>query len=171
MGFNRDIRPIFSEYCTACHGPDARRQSRLAAQYEGRLLEKTAKRGPAIVAGNLEKSELWQRVITTDEDDIMPPGFAQEAQAGGEGEAAPMDSHGRTVAGSLGVGEAEKPAVPSVKAGGFKVRNPIDAFVLAKLQSKGLKPAAEADHTARWRTGCPSISPAFRRSRKSLKRS
>ena len=48
VSFNRDIRPIFSDNCTACHGPAAK-------------------------ARNLEKSELWQRVTTKDPNDIMPP--------------------------------------------------------------------------------------------------
>lgn len=159
MSFNRDIRPIFSEYCTACHGPDASaRKADLRLDTKEGFFEKTAKRGPAVVAGNLEKSELWQRVITTDEDDLMPPPDSHKKLKPEEKEklkqwilaGAPWQGHWAFV-------KPEKPVVPgtpgsniqrstlNVERSKFPIRNPIDAFILAKLQSKGLKPAPEAD--------------------------
>ena len=145
--FNRDIRPILTDNCLACHGPDnnARKAGLRLDQREG-LFEKTPKRGPAVVPGNLEKSELWQRVITTDPDDLMPPPESHKTLKPEQKEVlkrwilagAPWQGHWAYV-------KPERSPVPSVKASGFKIRNPIDAFVLAKLQSKGLKPAPEAD--------------------------
>jgi hypothetical protein len=147
VSFNRDIRPIFSDNCTACHGPDAKaRKADLRLDTKEGFFEKTAKRGPAVVARNLEKSELWQRVITTDPDDIMPPPDSHKSLKPEQKEklkqwilaGAPWEGHWSFV-------KPEKPNVPVAKASGFKVRNPIDAFILAKLQSKSLKPASEAD--------------------------
>jgi hypothetical protein len=73
LNFNRDIRPILSENCFACHGFDAKKR-------EADLRLDTAKGAFAkqgdvtpIVPGNLEKSEVWRRIIATDPNDLMPP--------------------------------------------------------------------------------------------------
>lgn len=73
LSFNRDIRPILSENCFACHGFDSKkREAELRLDTpEGAY---TAKEGAfPIKPGDLAKSEVWQRIITTDEDDLMPP--------------------------------------------------------------------------------------------------
>ena len=76
INFNRDIRPILSDRCFHCHGPDKhdrKKQLRLdiAEGDDGAYRERRGKFG--IVPGDLEKSTVWQRIITDDEDDIMPP--------------------------------------------------------------------------------------------------
>src|SRR5205823_12384534 len=74
VDFNRDIRPIFSENCYACHGPDqSKRKAGLRLdQQEGALAE--LKSGDhAIVPGDISKSALIARITTSDEDDRMPP--------------------------------------------------------------------------------------------------
>jgi mono/diheme cytochrome c family protein len=65
VDFNRDIRPILSANCFACHGPD--KESR-----EGNLRLDTAK-GARKMLGPVEDSELIYRIETDDEDDLMPP--------------------------------------------------------------------------------------------------
>jgi hypothetical protein len=145
--FNRDIRPILAENCYACHGPDNNaRKAKLRLDTKEGIFEKTPKREPAVIPGDLEKSELWRRVITTDEDDRMPPPDSHKVLKPEQKEllkkwimaGAPWEGHWAYV-------KPERPEVPKVKASGFPVRNPIDAFILAKLESKGLKPAPEAD--------------------------
>ena len=145
--FNRDIRPILAENCYACHGPDNNaRKAKLRLDTKEGIFEKTPKREPAVIPGDLEKSELWQRVITTDEDDRMPPPDSHKVLKPEQKEllkqwimaGAPWQGHWAYV-------KPERPEVPKVKASGFPIRNPIDAFILAKLQGKGLKPAPEAD--------------------------
>jgi hypothetical protein len=145
--FNRDIRPLLADNCFACHGPDNNaRKAGLRLDTKEGLFEKTPKRGPAVVPGELAKSELWRRVIATDPDDVMPPPESHKTLKPGQKErlkewilgGAPWQGHWAYL-------KPERPPVPNVKASGFKVRNPVDAFVLAKLQSKGLKPAPEAD--------------------------
>jgi len=145
--FNRDIRPILAENCYACHGPDNNaRKAKLRLDTKEGIFEKTPKREPAVIPGDLEKSELWRRVSTTDEDDMMPPPESHKVLKSEQKEllkrwimaGAPWQGHWAYV-------KPERPEVPKVKASGFPIRNPIDAFILAKLQSKGLKPAPEAD--------------------------
>src|SRR6478735_7902290 len=64
--YNRDIRPILSDNCFACHGPDSnKRKAGLRLDTKEGLFEKTPKREPAIVAGKPEESELWSRITTT----------------------------------------------------------------------------------------------------------
>src|SRR5436305_6539148 len=73
LSFNRDIRPILSSKCFACHGFDAKkRQADLRLDMpDGAMAEHDGVR--AIVPGDLAKSELWRRVASTDEDEMMPP--------------------------------------------------------------------------------------------------
>ena len=83
VSFNHDVRPILSDRCFACHGPDANeRKAKLRLdQPDGkdgayRELDGSA----AIVPGSLEKSELWYRITTDDPDDLMPPAKAHRTQ-------------------------------------------------------------------------------------------
>ena len=66
--FNRDIRPILSNKCMACHGPDEKQR-----KADLRLDDETSAKASVIVAGDLKKSELISRIISTDADTQMPP--------------------------------------------------------------------------------------------------
>ena len=69
VSFSQDVRPILSEHCFACHGPDAEKR-----EADLRLDEvDSASEGGAVVAGDLDASELWARIISDDPDSIMPP--------------------------------------------------------------------------------------------------
>ena len=71
--FNRDIRPILADTCFHCHGPDpGSRKAKLRLDTEAGFFAQRDD-GPTVVKGNAEKSPLYQRLITTDEDEIMPP--------------------------------------------------------------------------------------------------
>ncbi len=145
--FNRDIRPILSENCLACHGPDpGSRKAGLRLDTKAGLFEPTEKRGPTVVPGDLEKSELWFRVSTDDKDDMMPPPDSHKelkpAQkqllkewilAGGQ-----WEDHWAFI-------KPEPPEVPETGNPNTRVRNPIDAFVADKLAKNGLQMNPEAD--------------------------
>src|SRR3954462_5071411 len=72
--YNRDIRPILSENCYQCHGPDKNhRKAGLRLDRKEEAFTKLESGETAIIAGDLEKSALVKRITTTEEDDHMPP--------------------------------------------------------------------------------------------------
>src|SRR4051812_1013094 len=76
--FNRDIRPVLAEACFHCHGPDpGARKAGLRLDTEAGFFTARDKDGkkesPTIVKGRPDQSPLYQRITTTDEDDVMPP--------------------------------------------------------------------------------------------------
>ena len=144
--FNRDVRPILSDNCFHCHGPDpGSRKAGLRLDTLAGLTAATKKKGTVVVPGHPEQSELWARIVTTDKDDAMPPEESHKSL---------KDSDKRVFKQWIEEGAAwqphwafikpVRPEVPISKAGNW-VRNPIDAFVLAKLGEQRLNPAPEAD--------------------------
>ena len=143
--FNREIRPILSEHCFACHGPDsaARKAELRLDSFEGA----TEDRGgyASIVPGDPDASELIYRVESEDELDVMPPPSMQKPLSVEQKDllrrwvasGATYEPHWSFIAPNL-------PAIPEVSDPTW-VRNPIDAFVLARLDAEGLSPASEAD--------------------------
>src|SRR6266508_7017988 len=74
IDFNRDIRPILSDHCYACHGPDEnKRKAGLRLDRLDEALKPLKSGNRAIVPGDLEKSTLVQRLASHDPDEIMPP--------------------------------------------------------------------------------------------------
>ena len=76
IDFTKDVRPILSEYCFSCHGPDDQhREGKLRLdEAEGEFgAYRVRKKRAGIVPGNTQKSHVYLRMITKDEDDIMPP--------------------------------------------------------------------------------------------------
>jgi mono/diheme cytochrome c family protein len=74
VDFNRDVRPIFSEHCYTCHGPDEKKRKaglRLDAQADA--FQELKSGNHALVAGDLTKSALVARITSTDPDEVMPP--------------------------------------------------------------------------------------------------
>ena len=143
--FNRDIRPIFSDTCFACHGPDE-------AKMKGKLrldsLE-AARRGgksgdPAIVPGYPEKSSVMKRLLTTDADDHMPPAEFHKVLTKAQIDlVARWIKEGAVYQGHWAFQAPKKSAVPPIPAGG----NEIDGFVAQARQAKGLSGNPEASRT------------------------
>ena len=72
--FNSTIRPILSQYCFACHGPDNnKRKGGLRLDQAQSATEELDSGYTAVVPGNIEDSELFHRLTTDDDDDRMPP--------------------------------------------------------------------------------------------------
>jgi hypothetical protein len=144
--FNRDVRPILSEACFQCHGPDpGTRKAGLRLDTREGFFAPTPKRGPAVLAGDPAKSPLWQRLVTTDPDDVMPPPESHKDLKPAQKEVLrKWIEQGASWQPHWSFLPPEKAPLPSVKKAGW-VRNPLDAFLLAALESKDLEPAAEAD--------------------------
>ena len=145
ISFNRDIRPILSENCYYCHGPDEKNR-----EEDLRLdIRAAAIKAGAIVPGKPEESDLIERIFTDDETEIMPPPKAHKILSSTQKEllkrwiteGAEYEEHWAFVA-------PKRPAVPAVKSKGASFGNTIDAFVLEKLEQAGAQLSPPADpHT------------------------
>ena len=147
IDFNRDIRPILSDKCFFCHGPDAKNQ-----KSEFRL--DTAEHAFAdlggyagIVPGKPGESELHHRIRTADADDLMPPADSNRTLS--EHEKDLLDAwieQGAQYDRHWAFKRVERPPLPALsKANAARVKNPIDRFVFARLEAEGLSPSPEAD--------------------------
>jgi hypothetical protein len=145
--FNRDIRPILSDQCFACHGPDAsKRKTKLRFDTEAGARIALAQGRFAIVPGDPEASELVRRVTSPDTAIRMPPAYAGRSPL----KAAEIERVRRWIAQGArwqsfwSFIPPRRPAAPSVRDVKW-ARNPIDRFILARLEREGLHPSAEAD--------------------------
>ncbi len=145
VDFDRDVRPIISENCFACHGFDAnKRQAGLRLDNADGAFQKLASGSIPVVPGSLKESALIQRV-TAKGPRQMPP-----ANSGKKITPTQIETLKRWVA--QGGKYAQhwsfvppvRPAIPAVKNMAW-VRNPIDSFILARLEREGLKPSPQAD--------------------------
>jgi len=145
VDFSREVRPILSQNCFTCHGPNERdRRGGLRLDLlEGFFGERPEFGGPAVVAGNADESLLYERLITEVERDRMPRGRAVLTDDEIETirlwieQGAEWTAHWAFVA-------PQRPALPAVASRDW-VRNPIDNFVLARLEQEGLSPSPEPD--------------------------
>ncbi len=137
--FNRDVRPILSEHCFKCHGPDEKqRKGGLRLDLRDAAME-------ALAPGNADASEVMKRVTTHDLEDRMPPADAKTTLTPAQiemlrtwiAEGARYEAHWAFI-------KPERPAVPAVKQTAW-ARNPIDNFVLARLEANNVAPSQEAD--------------------------
>jgi hypothetical protein len=146
VSYNKDVRPILSDKCFACHGPDEHaRKAGLRFDKEEAATQPAKSGDYAIVPGDLDKSELVARIITADVDDRMPPAdfgkTLSEAEIGvlkrWVQEGAKYEKHWSLIPPA----DVETPAVAHPEL----VKNPIDNFVLARLEQEGLGLSPEAD--------------------------
>src|SRR5215212_4292592 len=146
--FNRDIRPILSENCYQCHGPDKNaRKADLRLDTKEGLFAPIDGNSP-IVPGNLEKSELYRRIVTTDRDEVMPkPKSGKKLTPRQIALIKLWIEQGATWQGHWAYIKPTRPAVPEVAAPPIVARNAIDYFIFAKLKENNLKPSPEADRT------------------------
>jgi hypothetical protein len=144
VSFNLQVRPILSDRCLTCHGPDEnKRKAKLRLDTkEGALAQKD---GHYIVKpGDPEASELYKRLSSTDPEERMPPAESHLTVSPEEveiirrwiAEGAAWEKHWAYV-------PPRKRAIPQV-VGTNWVKNDIDRFILARLGKEGLKPAGEA---------------------------
>ena len=143
---DRDIRPIFAENCLTCHGPDAaNRQAGLRLDTREGATALLSDDRQAIVPGDSKSSTLVERISSQDPADRMPPPDAGE----------PLSDHavqllrrwidqGAVWQKHWAYRPVELAPVPEVTGGNW-LRNPIDAFVLSRLESRGITVSLAAD--------------------------
>ena len=141
--FNRDVLPILSEHCFKCHGPDER-QRETKQRFDTREGVERAVRKGFLVPGKPQESELIERLLSEDEDEVMPPPGEKHRPSPAElailrrwiEQGAKWQDHWAFVV----------PARPAPPAGGSldKLDNPVDRFVSGKLQQSGLQPGPRA---------------------------
>ncbi len=144
VDFNREVRPILSDNCFACHGPDEnQRKARLRFDTKEGAFAKAG----VITPGDASKSRLYQRVAAKDQASLMPPVSSGHKLTEKQietlkrwiDEGARWNEHWAFVA-------PKRPEIPKV-ANTAWVRSPIDSFIFARLEKEGLKPSPEADKT------------------------
>lgn len=148
LQYNRDIRPILSDNCFKCHGPDAKaRKAKLRLDVREEALA-ARENGPAIVAGDHLKSAAWKHITAADPDELMPPPSSGksltqkqiELLARWMDEGAQYEPHWAYIT-------PKRPAIPRVRNAQWP-RTPIDNFILAALEERGIAPSPEADQRA-----------------------
>jgi hypothetical protein len=141
LQYNRDIRPILFDACFACHGPDS-----AARKADLRLDQRDEAMGmAAIVPGDPDSSEMIRRILSDDESERMPPAETKKILTKAQKEklvrwireGAEYELHWSFI-------PPQRPQPPKVKNTSW-VRNPIDNFIAARLESTGLSAADEAD--------------------------
>lgn len=144
--FNRDVRPILSDHCFACHGPDAnRREADLRLDTQAGLTGDDGASG-VVRPGAPDDSELWHRIVASEPDERMPPPeFAKDLSAEQIDTLRAWIEQGAEWEGHWSFQPIRRPDVPTVADEHGFVRNEIDAFILAGLQGTGLQPSPPAD--------------------------
>lgn len=142
ISFNHHVRPILSENCFFCHGPDEKTQE--ANLRLDNAEGATADLGgyAAIVPGDPEKSEVWIRILSDDPDEVMPPLDSHRELSAADREilrrwieeGAEYQKHWAFIS-------PTRPEVPKVES----AKSPIDAFILSRLEHEGLQPNPMAD--------------------------
>ena len=146
LDFNRDVRPILADKCFACHGPDTKKvKGDLRLDVAEMAKQKNDSGGAAIVPGKPLESEAIKRITSNDPSQIMPPPSSKKTLTAAEkqvlkdwiAQGAEYKPHWAYVA-------AVKAPLPAVK-NSESLKNPIDAFIRARLEKQGLSPSSETD--------------------------
>jgi len=161
VSFNRDIRPILSDTCFQCHGPDeAKRKSGLRLDDRASAIRPAESGDIAIVPGKPEASALVARLLSKDADEVMPPPKLHKTIAPEQIETFKRwIAQGAEYQGHWAFAKPERPTPPSTSA------QPIDAFIAARLEKEGMKLSPEADKPTLLRratldlTGLPPTPP------------
>lgn len=143
VSFRQDIRPLLSDRCFSCHGPDeSTREANL------RLDDPDSAYEIAISPGSVDSSELWARIVSTDEDSVMPPPNAHKPSFTPE-ELAKIRQwiqQGANYETFWAFSPVRSPQLPAPQTLPDRwSKHPIDRLVAQSFKEKGLTPAAEAD--------------------------
>ena len=147
VSFNRDIRPIMSHTCFRCHGPDKNaRMAELRLDIREEALKPRPSGAIPIVPGDPDKSAIIQRIFAEDPAMRMPPKFAHKELTAAQKELMRRwVAEGAKYEGHWAFEPIRRPDAPEIANPPAPIRNPIDAFVQARLAREGLPPSPEAD--------------------------
>ncbi|QNF34966.1 DUF1553 domain-containing protein [Adhaeribacter swui] len=146
IDYNLHVKPILSDRCFACHGPDKNKQKG-GLRLDGALAydkqsEDTGRK--ALVPGNLAKSEVFHRIVSTDPEYLMPtPESHLQLSASEKAILIKWIKDGAVYKPHWSLVAPQKPSLPEIKNKSW-AKNSIDYFVLQKLEENGLKPNPEA---------------------------
>ena len=153
LDFARDVQPIFSAHCLKCHG-DEKQKSGYRLDSKVTAFKGGDSGKAAIVAGNSAASALFQRVSTTNADEMMPPKGERLSSnevatirawiEAGAVWSSTVNSQLSSASSHWSFQPIRRPEPPRVR-NGKRVRNPIDNFVVARLEREKIKPSGEAD--------------------------
>ena len=141
VSYNKDIRRILVENCFSCHGADsASRKAELRLDRRDEAVE-----SGAIVPGDPDSSVMLDRIFSDDPEEVMPPPALKKTLTAEQkellkrwiAEGSEYEPHWSFI-------PPQRPYPPAVKNDAW-VKNPIDRFILARLEAEGLAPAPEAD--------------------------
>ena len=149
VSFNRDIRPILSNKCFSCHGPDkhdrkAELRLDISEGSDGAYREKDG--NFALKPGSIDDSELWHRIISEDSEEVMPPPEANKKLLTVQEKELIKQwiNSGAKYEKFWAFEKPKQPDLPKVQNGKWS-DEPIDLFVMKKLESTGITPSPEAD--------------------------
>ncbi len=146
IDFNFHVKPILSDRCYTCHGPDDNaRQGELRLDTEEGAFEALASGGHAFVPGKIGQSKAIERILSEDPELVMPPPESNLSLSAGEvatiikwiDQGAQWKSHWAFLT-------PEKADPPTIADSNWRINNPIDNFILKSLEQQGLSPADEA---------------------------
>lgn len=153
VDYTKDIKPIFAAHCVSCHGPTKEKAGLRLDTFAG--IKQGGNAGPIIVEKAASKSPLLHAIHGTNDMAKMPPkGEIPKEQITlltkwiDEGAPGPAQAETTTTAtvksSHWSFQPIQQPTLPNVKQADW-VKNPIDRFILAKLEQEKIKPSAEAD--------------------------
>ncbi len=146
VDFNLAIRPILSDKCFVCHGPnDEDRQAELRLDQKDSALGETLSGARPIIPGKPDESEIVRRITSDDADLVMPPPDTNKSLTAEEievikrwiAEGAPWED-------LWSLRAPKRPPIPSVNDEAW-AQTPIDRFVLARLEQEGMRPSPQAE--------------------------
>ncbi|WP_317195561.1 PSD1 and planctomycete cytochrome C domain-containing protein [Echinicola shivajiensis] len=141
IDFNAEIRPIINNKCISCHG-GVKQSGEFSLLFESEALSATKSGEPAIIPGHAEESEMIKRILHEDPEVRMPPEGPQLSQEEVDvlkkwiNQGAKWEDHWSFI-------PPQQPELPEVSESDW-AKNPIDAFVLEKMEEKGLSPSPQA---------------------------
>jgi hypothetical protein len=150
IDFTREVRPILAGKCFSCHGPDDKvRKADLRLDLREAALKELRRGGRAIVPGDPANSELLQRVTTENANRIMPPRKVGKPLS--EAEIAVLRrwiEQGAAYTAHWAYVKPVRAPLPRIRNPQSTIRNPVDRFLLARLEKEGLTPTPDADRYA-----------------------